>query len=217
MPPHPTSASSAVQPPASCVAQPPASSVVQPPASSVVQPPASSVVQPPASSSLQRRPASTTSNNRLRCPCQSRQRQLRQLWQLWQLWAEPRWSRDRHRPGHRPRHRRIARASGRGGGGGSLDAHSKAGGPAEKAGRGGKSPACGLRVVGASSPPTPSRRFLGHLPETCVTLRRRLTAIMFVGLVSHVGIIPGRVGLPPEVQTIFQQQLAAARAAPSLL
>ena len=30
-------------------------------------------------------------------------------------------------------------------------------------------------------------------------------AIKFVGLVFHVVILPGRMGLTPEVQTIFQQ------------
>ena len=36
-------------------------------------------------------------------------------------------------------------------------------------------------------------------------LRRRRIAITFVGLVFHVVILPGRIGLTPEVQTIFQQ------------
>ena len=30
-------------------------------------------------------------------------------------------------------------------------------------------------------------------------------AITFVGLVFHLVILPGRVGLTPQVQTIFQQ------------
>ena len=39
-------------------------------------------------------------------------------------------------------------------------------------------------------------------------------AITFVGLVFHVVILPGRVGLTPEVQTIFQQlQLLVQRPA----
>ena len=36
-------------------------------------------------------------------------------------------------------------------------------------------------------------------------LRRRRIATTFVGLVFHVVILPGRIGLTPEVQAIFQQ------------
>ena len=36
-------------------------------------------------------------------------------------------------------------------------------------------------------------------------LRRRRIATTFVGLVFHIVILPGRIGLTPEVQAIFQQ------------